>query len=94
MKYFCVELRYHCPRGHPNRANKVFSAPEDMAVGPELIQFHLTRHELVLDCCACPPGTFLRPKSNKEAKVSVWIREITPERFQALGVQAECLADS
>ena len=94
MKYFCVELRYHCPRGHANRAIKIFSAPDDITVDPELIQFRLTLHELVLDCCACPPGTFLRPKSKREAKVAVWVREIAPERFQELGVQAECLADS
>jgi len=94
MKYFCALLCYCCPRGHWNQARKVFSAPDEMTVNPELIQFRLTRKELVLECGLCPPGTFLRPKSKEEAKVAVKIHRLTPVQFEGLGLAAECLADS
>ena len=94
MKYFHAVLAYCGPRGHWNQARRVFSAPEEMTVNPELIQFHLTRKELVLGCCLCPPGTFLRPKSKEEAKVAVRVHGLTPVQFEELGLPAECLADS
>ena len=93
VKYFCIVLRYQCPTGHFNQTSKLYCAPDEMPVSTVVIQFHLTRKPLVLECSVCPPGTFLRPKSKKEAEVSVWVRALTPEQFEESGLPAESLAD-